>query len=285
MLVTLQPDFAGASDITSSQTKIVGGETAAKGDWPWMAAVLYADTDDLYYAQFCGGALIAKKWVLTAAHCVYDDGSLMSAGEIDVAMGVHDLTTDTGDRISVKRIVPYPDYNDDTYDGDLALLELSRESSQETLPLFTDTGNDLAGVTGTLIGWGDMSSYSTDYAEELQEVEVPIISNSVCNASYPGQVTGNMVCAGYPLGGKDSCYGDSGGPLMVYYNNSWRHAGIISWGTGCALAGYYGVNTRTSQYVSFINSYINPDSDEEDDSTETNSAFLAPINLLLLQTD
>ncbi|WP_051309241.1 S1 family peptidase [Desulfogranum japonicum] len=278
-LGTVQIGFAEESAIDSNQTKIVGGETAVKGAWPWMAALLYSDINDFFSAQFCGGALITKKWVLTAAHCVYNGSSLRAAGEIDVAMGVHDLTTNSGDRISVKRIVPYPGYNSRTNDGDLALLELARESSEETLALFTDSSNSLSGETGTLIGWGNQASYDIDYAEKLQQVEVPIVSNSVCNASYSNQITSNMVCAGYSYGGKDSCQGDSGGPLMVYYNNKWRHAGIVSWGYGCALAGYYGVNTRTSQYISFIESYVG-----EVEKTPS-GLIMAPIYLLLQQAD
>lgn len=65
-----------------------------------------------------------------------------------------------------------------------------------------------------------------------------------------------MLCAGYSYGGKDSCSGDSGGPLMVFIDEQWVHAGVVSWGYGCAQSGYYGVYARTTQAINFIKQYV-----------------------------
>ncbi|PIE58122.1 MAG: hypothetical protein CSA33_04205 [Desulfobulbus propionicus] len=282
ILLPMHNAWAEEGGRKSDQCKIVGGTTAEPGAWPWMAAVLNADESDLFYAQYCGGALIAEKWVLTAAHCMFDDNNkVMRAAQVDVAIGVHDLRNDTGERIRVQRIVLHPDYSPITNDSDLALLELSRASTQSPLPLFRED-DSLAGGTGTLIGWGARSAtpFPHDYAQELQEVTVPIVSNTDCEIGYPGEITANMICAGYAAGGKDSCQGDSGGPLMVYEDGVWQHAGIVSWGKGCAEPYLFGVNTRTSNFVSFIESYTGPLLDEP----LQGQVGIAPIQFLLLQS-
>ncbi len=241
--------------------KIIGGTTAIPGAWPWMAAIIHSNATDYYFGQFCGGALIDENWVLTAAHCVYNEhpGTWEDPQEIDVVLGLHNLTTDTGERISVKRIVGYPDYNPVTFDSDLALLELERPSSRQTIPLMSDVTNDLSGDMVTIIGWGDSdASDFSEYPEVLQQVSIPVISNTTCEARYPGMITENMLCAGSAEGGKDSCTGDSGGPLVVQIDNQWLHAGIVSWGVGCARPGNYGVNTRSSKFIDFIYSYVTP---------------------------
>ena len=264
-LITFVSDVVGSEpDIPASipsiiTPKIIGGTTAVPGAWPWMAALIRSDSTDYYFGQFCGGALIAETWVLTAAHCVYDDslGTWDDPGEVDVVMGLHNLKTDIGDRISVKRIVGHPDYNPVSFDSDLALLELERSSLAQTLPLMSDVTNDLSGNMAIIIGWGDTDqSDSTEFPDELQQVNVPVIGNTTCSTVYPGLITENMLCAGYAEGGKDSCIGDSGGPLMVRIDNQWQHAGIVSWADGCAIPDAYGVNTRTSRFIDFIASYV-----------------------------
>ena len=84
-------------------------------------------------------------------------------------------------------------------------------------------------------------------------VSVPIVTQKSCSRNYGSDLTDNMFCAGYEEGGKDSCQGDSGGPLVVPDSlGGWKQAGIVSWGTGCAQAGYYGVYTKLSNYTSWL---------------------------------
>uniref|UniRef100_A0A3Q1IHJ5 Peptidase S1 domain-containing protein n=1 Tax=Anabas testudineus TaxID=64144 RepID=A0A3Q1IHJ5_ANATE len=78
-----------------------------------------------------------------------------------------------------------------------------------------------------------------------------------CNCDYGvGTITDNMMCAGLPAGGKDTCQGDDGGPLVIKQNSHWIQGGVTSFGIGCALPNLPGVYTRVSQYQSWINSQI-----------------------------
>ena len=89
----------------------------------------------------------------------------------------------------------------------------------------------------------------------LREVQVPIVSNETCKDSYGDIITSNMLCAGYPEGGKDACLGDSGGPLMVpAADNSWLLTAVVSFGVGCAQPDSYGVYTRVRPYLDWIES-------------------------------
>ncbi len=233
-----------------AQTRIIGGFPAADGAWPWMAALVYQWSDP-YNGQFCGGALIHSNWVLTAAHCL--------GGNMDVVLGTNDLTASAGtyERIQVIRQIPHPNYNSDTSDNDIALLELAQASTQTTIAWNTDSSYNAAGTNSTVIGWGNTAYPSISYPEILMQVDVPLVSNATCGAAYPGEITSNMLCAGYAEGGKDSCQGDSGGPLMVAVGSgSYVQVGIVSWGEGCALAGYYGVYTRVSNYDAWISAYV-----------------------------
>jgi len=94
-------------------------------------------------------------------------------------------------------------------------------------------------------GWGAIKSGGSS-PKKLNAVYVPAVNHKVCVNAYGKSVTENMLCAG--IGGKDSCQGDSGGPLT----HGDYLAGIVSWGRGCALAGYPGVYARVSNMIDFI---------------------------------
>ncbi|OQX07261.1 MAG: hypothetical protein BWK80_49705 [Desulfobacteraceae bacterium IS3] len=229
--------------------RIVGGHEAEPGAWPWITALI-ANGDSLYDGQFCGGSLIHPKWVVTAAHCVVDTTPDM----FDVVLGIHDLEKDTGERHKIKRIIVHPAYDGYTGDSDIALLELEEESSRTGISPISDNVA-LEGSESIAVGWGILSDETWEFTSTLQQVLLPIISNETCNEIYEGAVTETMLCAGYEFkGGKDSCYGDSGGPLMVKEGDIWKLAGIVSWGYDCS--GIFGVYTRVSRLAAFINEQL-----------------------------
>ena len=105
-------------------------------------------------------------------------------------------------------------------------------------------------------GWGTLS-YQGDSPDSLQWVEVPAVSNAVCNQAYYDGITDAMICAGYAEGGKDSCQGDSGGPFVCLDNDGKATmTGIVSFGSGCAYAGYYGVYARVTKILGWIQSNL-----------------------------
>ena len=247
--------------------RIVGGQEADPGEWPWQVALVGGTTNDLYNGQFCGGAIIAREWVLTAAHCVEDS----APSALDVVAGIHDLATPDPDyrRSDVAEIVIHPGWNTDTSDNDIALLRLATPIDERpaggggVLPiqyvaLVPENVGALTGVDSTVTGWGNTLPNppgGTNSPERLREVVVPIIANSACAGAY-SNLTDNMLCAAVPEGGKDSCQGDSGGPLVIFNGGEWQQAGVVSFGRGCADPLYPGVYARVSRYTGWVISII-----------------------------
>ncbi|XP_026108465.1 clotting factor B-like [Carassius auratus] len=99
----------------------------------------------------------------------------------------------------------------------------------------------------------------TQLPNTLQQVMIPVVSNSACDNAYGGvniSITSNMICAGLiNQGGKDSCQGDSGGPMVSKNGSLWIQSGVASFGEGCADPKYPGVYSRVSEYQDWIKSY------------------------------
>jgi secreted trypsin-like serine protease len=243
--------FKPTPRIIGLEPKIVGGSTAAIGRWPWAAAIAFKAEDGSLH-QFCGGSLIAENWVVTAAHCDVRSHE-------KVILDRHDLTTDEGQVFNIKRVIGHCNYDPVRNNSDIALIELEPEPDFQQQPLDLIDPEDTAAQPddkATVIGWGRVMEGGNASAI-LRQVEIPIVSNETCEQAYPNGITTNMICAG--ITGKDSCQGDSGGPLMVRGpDQDWRQAGVVSFGVGCARPNFFGVYTRVSQYLFWIDSQINP---------------------------
>lgn len=240
-------------DNRARPVKIVGGETSDPASWKWMVALVYANASSNSDGHFCGASLIREGWVVTAAHCLED----VKAEEVVALIGAHDLKKDKGVRIKVRKIISHPDYNPDTLDNDIALIELENPAGKDYLPIKLWDKPVSDGAMATILGWGNLSASGEEYPDKLQQVSLPVVSNTDCNIPYKNQITENMLCAGLKEGGKDSCQGDSGGPLLISSEDKWYLAGVVSWGEGCAGKDYYGVYARTSRFIRFIEQSMN----------------------------
>jgi hypothetical protein len=237
----------------------------APGAWPWMAALIQAGVANPADGHFCGGALIHRDWVLTAAHCTYDrSGAALLPGHIEVIVGRHRLSSNEGSRLGLSQIVRHPNYRDDGSDFDVALLRLNTPANQTPIRLIgaDEPALEAAETLAMVTGWGlTTPGDSRSASDVLRQVSVPLVSHRTCTFSYgllTGLISPRMMCAGYRTGGRDSCNGDSGGPLMVYHEpeNAWVQVGVVSWGIGCAEPYYYGIYGRLSQFNDWLTTQI-----------------------------
>jgi trypsin len=230
--------------------KILGGSTAAPGQFPWMVALVDPRSANAADGQFCGGSLIAPRVVLTAAHCVY--GS--TADEIDAVVGRTRLSrAGDGQRIRVTRIVRHPDYDPQRLVSDLALLQLAQPATVAPLALDgpRDSASEQPASQVVVSGWGTTTE-GGDGSDDLRYVRLRVRSPAACQSYYDDIIASRIVCAGSTRQGEDSCQGDSGGPLTVGAGATARLVGLVSYGDGCGRAGVPGVYTRVAAFSDFI---------------------------------
>ncbi|EFN86241.1 proclotting enzyme [Harpegnathos saltator] len=241
----------GAKNGNQDQERIVGGRPADPGEWPWIAALFNAGR------QFCGGSLIDDRHILTAAHCVANMNS-WDVARLTVRIGDYNIKTNTEIRHiekRIQRVVRHRGFNAQTLYNDVALLTMNEpvEFTEQIRPICLPSGSQLySGKTATVIGWGSLREGGVQPAV-LQEVSIPVWSNSECKLKYgiaaPGGIVDSFLCAGQAA--KDSCSGDSGGPLMIN-DGRWTQVGIVSWGIGCGKGQYPGVYTRVTHFLPWI---------------------------------
>ena len=215
---------------------IIGGSAAPAGAYPFMAAI--TDADEF---QYCGGSVISSLWVLTAAHCVVDTNPANEV--VNVITGRTDLSAGGGQKIRVSQIYVHPKYNGNGWDA--ALLKLSSATSSPAIQLATAANDNLEapGTTVRVTGWGDTAptmGFLSTY--QLRYVDLQVVADSDCGTNL-GFHAATGVCAEGFL--KDSCNGDSGGPL--FWNGSPRiQIGIVSYGTSCAIPMFPGVYSEVN---------------------------------------
>lgn len=252
------------SHANGTQFKVVGGNNAELGEWPWMSAVVSTNPNALQ-GQFCGATLVHHNWAVTAAHCLVNESNqTIDASSIQLLVGAHTLTLEAlepdATRVNITQIIIHPDYDPNTSSADIALLELASRTVNKTarLPDSGTAAQATAGSLATTTGWGLTDpNNSQSFTDVLQEVELPIYNQDDCNTAYGGAIDATMICAGFPAGGKDSCQGDSGGPLVLEVNGEWTLIGVTSFGDGCANAGKPGVYANVMHFRNWIYQQIN----------------------------
>lgn len=237
--------------------RVVGGSEVPDNRYPWMAALLRRDENNASEGQFCGGSLIASRWILTAAHCFQNEqgNTDLRAADVSVLIGRQNLSKNGGEIINVSRIIEHPSYRANGY-PDLALVELAAQSNAQAIQI-PSRNNPVpnVGETATVTGWGQISE-NGPATNELRQSVMPVVAHNQCNRAYNGEIVEDaMVCAGTADGSQDSCYGDSGGPLFVARGESYVQAGVVSFGEACGLPGVPGVYARVSSYYDWITGY------------------------------
>ena len=260
-------DSVESADTLSFSTRIIGGVETSIDEAPATAALLRTSQveldGDLFQAQFCGGTVIAPRWIMTAAHCVVDQfGNVASPESIMVLTGSSDLVNPVNQPIVVERIIAHELFENVEAGNDIALLQLQLDALVDPVAVDTQT----AGIDepAFIAGWGATNSPESgrtqQFPTQLLGTYVSMSNGPVCGdrqPEYAESTDERMLCAGISEGGKDTCQGDSGGPLYRVDSDSnaiTAVSGITSWGISCGVADYPGVYTAVSAYTDWIQS-------------------------------
>ncbi|MFE7898709.1 S1 family serine peptidase [Streptomyces sp. NPDC057424] len=246
----------GSSAPVAADSVVIGGFPVEASQSPWTVALSSRDRfGGTRAGQFCGGAVVGRTTVLTAAHCLDEDvlgGPPERVRDLKVIAGRTDLLSGRGGQeISVRRTWVNPAYDGVSNAGDFAVLTLAEPLRSDSIITMAADGDPAyaAGGTATVYGWGDTSG-TGEYPDSLRAARVRVLPDALCAEAYPGGADGtydvtSMLCAGEAEGGRDACQGDSGGPLV----SQGRLVGLVSWGIGCGRAGNPGVYMRVSHIM------------------------------------
>ncbi|KAM3585383.1 uncharacterized protein V6R79_016485 [Siganus canaliculatus] len=233
----------------AGMTRIVNGEDCPPGECPWQALIL--DDQDL---GFCGGTILNEWIILSAAHCMnHSQYIYIKLGEFDM------LVNDSNEAVhQVETIITHNRYKPNTFLNDIALIKLATpiKFTRFILPACLPERGFAEEVLmkqpdGMVSGFGLLGE-KREQSAILQRLTVPYVDRRTCLESTQLRISTRMFCAGYDKIAKDACRGDSGGPHVTSYRDTYFVTGVVSWGEGCARKGKYGIYTQVSKYIGWI---------------------------------
>ncbi|XP_017061276.1 venom serine protease [Drosophila ficusphila] len=246
----------------SATARIANGQQAAANEFPSFAALKDVTKNQ---ASFCGGTIVAHRYILTAAHCIY---MVSQATNIVAIVGTNNLNNPSSSvyyqQYSIQQMIPHEQYvSDPNVNNDIAVLitatniKWSRGVGPICLPP-VGTTSPFTYDTVDVIGFGTLI-FAGPTSATLQKINLNIVTNQDCQTEYNNVATiytGQMCTYDYSGTGRDSCQFDSGGPVILRKTRQFL-VGIISFGKSCAESQYpMGVNTRVTSYISWIRQKI-----------------------------
>lgn len=250
---------------SNRSSRIVGGTEADRHEMPFVVSITRRG------GHFCGATILNEHWLLTAGHCVCNGlNQFMKPHHISGIVALHSISehqknqlTRSSIEVDFKSIVVHHGYSCTKIQDDIALLQMSKPLSTglTVKPICLATNNLPETTLAVVSGWGWTNEDFSEgiRSDKLRKASVQIWSNSECEKSFRENgkadysIRETQMCAGFKNGGVDSCWADSGGPLVSDNNVL---VGVVSTGIGCARPGLPGVYTRVSQYISWISSVV-----------------------------
>ncbi|MGE0285360.1 MAG: trypsin-like serine protease [Bradyrhizobium sp.] len=231
--------------------RVIGGDPADEGAWPWQVA-LYSLNARGEYSSICGGSLIDKSWVLTAAHCLRTTDAknyriVEGASRIDRIL----RSNGKGRALAIERVIPHETYDGKRIQNDIALLKLASSARSQPVVLAFPEGGPLeeVGRTSIITGWGAVRPYDPEtwtdpntheklkpwdpryFLDRLQQADLPIIDCKQAPKAWHSSMDRRNLCTYIHDETRSSCQGDSGGPLVAKREDgSFAQIGVVSYG-------------------------------------------------------
>lgn len=308
--------LCGATQMTFANTypqpRIINGDIVTVAQIPWQAAIV-GSAEDSYQSYLCSATLIAERWVLTAAHCIEKLQATRQQGYI--LLGTINLQAKSeGQRIKIKQTYIHEQYDNHTFNNDIALIELAKSidfgecgASCKTIAFLPPTMEQHYATINSFVqvaGWGALEDCQNNSQSEVCQkyagqilrqpelypttLRTTTLKLSACVSPHSKyiseQVSKNMLCAEMPMQDSptDTCFGDSGAGLTIQKERDKPYLlGVASWGMGCAKKGYAGVYTRVANYTDWIESYTLSDKNN-DELKEKHAGSIGFVTVFIL---